>query len=181
MIVPFFLGALSIFSPCVLPLIPVVLASSRGSVYGTLLTMLGLATGVFVILSVSSAILSVSRFLAYAVMVFFALVLLSERLEAAISARVSRFTPRNVLRASPLVLGFSLAFVWLPCYAPFVAIAASHAAFEGYPSTFAYIAGMTLSLAVVARFGGNFIRRNFESVKKIAAVLVIFYVVYSVL
>ncbi|MCS7121583.1 MAG: hypothetical protein NZ895_03145 [Archaeoglobaceae archaeon] len=175
--ISYFFGFLSIFSPCVLPILPIIFASSAGDARKSLIVLLGLTVGTLTILSLSSLIFHFLRFLAYAFLIFFALVLLSEKLEFFLTSRY-RFKFFTV--PSPFFKGFLLAFIWLPCTFPFLGFAAIQATFNIF-SIFSYLLGMTSSIVVVTKLSRKYIVKNFNLIKKLAALIIFFFIFYSLL
>ncbi len=186
----FALGILSVLSPCVLPVVPLIFAASRGSAANALLIMFGLLLNMLVIGIISGTIsLTSFRFLAYAFMAFFALTLISDTLRAKFTAAISLASNRVALinRGSSLIFGFILAFVWLPCIAPFMGIAVSQALLSD-PETAPFImlfygAGMSAAMVAVLGFGSKIIEKvgvHGEKLSKVAGFVVILYLIYFV-
>jgi cytochrome c biogenesis protein CcdA len=144
MVLSFGAGALSVLSPCVLPLLPIVIASALQSHrHGPLALAAGLmlssaATGlVFASLGFTLGIdRDVARAVAAGLMAVAGVVLLLPRLQAAFaatSARLARSADTLARRLPPglggqLLLGILLGAVWTPCTGPTLAAAISLAA-----------------------------------------------------
>ncbi len=178
----FVLGAISIFSPCVLPVLPIIIAGSGANPLRAILVVAGIVTGTLFVALLSFGILLAFRLLAYAAIALFAFTMFFDPIEERISRTISKLSPKSLPDASSPLLGFFLSFVWLPCTAPFVGVATSQAAVaNSLAPVFSYSAGMAASTALVIKLGGDVIRRNFTLIKKLAGVMLVFYLVYSLL
>ena len=143
--VAFLAGAASILSPCVLPILPILIASalSRHRL-GTAALALGLALS-FAVVGIFIATLGASiglgtqtlRSVAAALMVLFGVVMLSPRLQVAfatISSRVgssgqhARGSIKGEGLASQFAIGLLLGLVWSPCVGPTLGAASTLAA-----------------------------------------------------
>lgn len=177
----FVFGALSIFSPCVLPVLPIVLASSDGKMFNSILTFIGLLAGIGIVLGISASMLILLKILAYPLLLLFAASLIYEKLELKISTLISKFIPKSLQNSKPkpLTLGFALSFVWLPCTLPFAGATAYFISEKPLSLVF-YLLGLAFAVAFILKVGGNLIRENFEIVKKVAAAMIIFYLIYAV-
>ena len=184
----FALGMAAIISPCVLPVIPLVFAASRGNVVNVVLIFLGMLLNMAVIGFAASAFLEL-KYAAYAFMTFFAIALLSERVEeklsSAASILASRFSAVN--RAPSFIFGFFLAFVWLPCIAPFMGVAVSQAMLtphKAMPIMLSYGFGMLASISIILIAGKRLVSKlsvRSKYLNKFAGVAVIVYVIYFAL
>ncbi len=177
----FVFGALSIFSPCVLPILPIILASSDGRMFNSILTFIGLLVGISIVLCLSASLLTLLKIFAYPLLLLFAASLISEKLELKISTLLSKFTPKSLqnLKSKPFLLGFALSFIWLPCTLPFAGTTAYFIS-EKPMSLFFYLSGLAFAVAIVLKIGGGLIRENFEIVKKVAGAMIVFYLIYTV-
>lgn len=162
-------GALSILSPCVLPLVPMVMAAAATSGRsGPWLLAAGLSLSFavagtalsYVLLNIGMGLESV-RYPAAAVMLIFAALLLSPVLSDRLSLFLSRFTGRmnlpgtgDAIRPSgQFVVGALLGLVWLPCVGPTLGAAIALASL-GQEMLFAFAVmlsfGLGTSSALVA-------------------------------
>lgn len=128
-------GALSTLSPCVLPLVPIVVGSAAAEHrLGPFALAAGLAvsfTAVGVFVAAAGAALGIGdgvfRVLSAALLITFGALLLSGRLQAALTAALSRvagagnaalarFRPQGL--GGQFVLGLLLGMAWSPCVGP---------------------------------------------------------------
>jgi cytochrome c biogenesis protein CcdA/thiol-disulfide isomerase/thioredoxin len=173
-------GALTIFSPCILPVLPFVFArQGRSFASSTLPLLVGMAVtfaGVATLAAVGGAwavrVNSWGRWLALALLAIFGLALLSRRLADWVSRPLVAFGNRVVQtgeregRASvvqSLLLGVATGFLWAPCAGPILGLILTGAALSGpNPRTtallLAYAAGAAASLAIVMLAGGGVVR-----------------------
>lgn len=178
-------GALTILSPCILPVLPFVFArAEQPFLKNGLPLLLGMAfafAGVATLAAVGGSwavhINQYGRLVALALMAAFALTLLSRRLAdllarpfVAIGNRLSSGSaaggPESGLLQS-LLLGVATGLLWAPCAGPILGLVLTGAAISG-PNThttallFAYAAGAAASLAVALLAG----RRLFAALKR---------------
>lgn len=186
-LIAFALGVLSVLSPCVLPVVPLIFAGSRGKALNAVLIVLGLTTSMTITGAVAAvaSIFPALRIGAYAFMAFFALALLSEKLEMHISARLSR-TLRLDSRINALpsfAFGFMLAFIWLPCIAPLAGIAFFQSAVSGNPGVMlSYGLGMALTIGAALKLGEKIAGDRVKNiVKKVAGAIILIYALYFML
>jgi cytochrome c biogenesis protein CcdA/thiol-disulfide isomerase/thioredoxin len=173
-------GALTIVSPCILPVLPFVFARGGRSfksstlplLLGMALTFAGVATLAAVGGSWAVRVNSGGRWLALGLLTLFGLALLSRRLADWASRPLVAFGNRVVEsgeregRASvvqSLLLGFATGFLWAPCAGPILGLILTGAALSGpNPRTtlllLAYAAGAATSLAIVMLAGGRVVR-----------------------
>jgi cytochrome c biogenesis protein CcdA/thiol-disulfide isomerase/thioredoxin len=164
-------GALTILSPCILPVVPFVLArTAQPFARSTLPLLLGMAA-TFAAISTLAAVggawavhvNNFGRIVAMVLLAVSALALLSRRFAdwatrpiVALGARLSeRRGDARTGVVSSLVLGVATGFLWAPCAGPILGLILTGAALRG-PSTattvllLAYALGAAASLAVVA-------------------------------
>jgi cytochrome c biogenesis protein CcdA/thiol-disulfide isomerase/thioredoxin len=164
-------GALTILSPCILPVVPFVLArTEQPFARSTLPLLIGMAA-TFAAISTLAAVgggwavhfNNYGRIAALIILTLSALALLSRRFAdwatrpmVAVGARLSeqRAATRGGIGPS-LMLGVATGFLWAPCAGPILGLILTGAAFRG-PSTtttvllLAYALGAACSLAIVA-------------------------------
>ncbi len=173
-------GALTIVSPCILPVLPFVFARGGRSfatstlplLTGMALTFAGVATLAAVGGSWAVRVNSWGRWAALAMLTVFGLALLSRHLADWASRPLVAFGNRVLQsgeregRASvvqSLLLGFATGFLWAPCAGPILGLILTGAALSGpNPRTtlllFAYAAGAAASLALVMLAGSRVVR-----------------------
>lgn len=178
LLIAFLGGVLTLFSPCILPVIPLLLSSAGGSVRTTLLTLLGLASGFATLASLAAVsaswVIEASvwgRYLALAILTLSALALLSARVGTCLSrpwlwlgARLQGDARRLPPALSAWLLGVASGLLWAPCAGPILGLILSGAMLEG-PSAntslllFSFGLGSALALAILIVFGRVALRR----------------------
>jgi len=168
-------GVLTIFSPCVLPVLPFIFARSDQSFRRSgLPILLGMAATFTVLASLAAVggawLVALNQYGRYAAMVLFflmglALVLpaFSERLMRPLVAFGGRLQQRADQQASmkgSLLLGVAVGFLWAPCAGPILGLVLAGAALNGanlYSAMLllAFAAGAASSLAVALLAGGR--------------------------
>jgi len=169
-------GAATALSPCVLPVLPVVLAAGAT---GGRRRPLGVAAGLAGTFALAAVLLTraldalnlpgdLARGLAIAVLAAFGVALVVPRLGAAVEARLSALARRGPASGrgdgfrSGLVLGASLGLVYAPCAGPILAaVVALDAAVsaERLALGFAYGVGAAVALLAVMTLGRSLTRR----------------------
>jgi cytochrome c biogenesis protein CcdA/thiol-disulfide isomerase/thioredoxin len=173
-------GALTIVSPCILPVLPFVFArGGRSFASSTLPLLLGMAltfAGVATLAAVGGSwairVNSWGRWAALVLLTIFGLALLSRRLADWASRPLVAFGNRVVASGEQaasasvvqsLLLGVATGFLWAPCAGPILGLILTGAALSGpNPRTtlllLAYAAGAAASLAIVMLAGGRVVR-----------------------
>ena len=172
-------GALTILSPCILPVLPFVFArAEKGFVRSSLPLLVGMAA-TFVLVATLAAIgggwavraNTYGRFAALAIMALFGVTLLfpalADRLTRPLVALGSRLTEsadgaaRTGSSIGPsFLLGIATGLLWAPCAGPILGIILTGAALEGASARTslllgAYAAGAATSLALALLVGGR--------------------------
>ncbi|SFU84717.1 Cytochrome c biogenesis protein CcdA [Polaromonas sp. YR568] len=179
LILAFLGGVLTIVSPCILPVLPFVLArADRPFLKNGLPMLLGMAlafTGVATLAAVGGGWAvqanEYGRFAALALLAVFALTLmfpgLADRLArplVALGARIAASSDGGALKghafASSLVLGAATGLLWAPCAGPVLGLIFTGAAIQGANVgssllLFAYAGGAATSLALSLLVGGR--------------------------
>lgn len=171
LLIAFLGGVLTLFSPCILPVIPLLLSSAGGSVRTTLLTLLGLASGFATLASLAAVsaswVIEASvwgRYLALAILTLSALALLSARVGTCLSRPWLWLGARLPPALSAWLLGVASGLLWAPCAGPILGLILSGAMLEG-PSAntslllFSFGLGSALALAILIVFGRVALRR----------------------
>ena len=168
-------GLLTIFSPCVLPVLPFIFARSGQSFRGNgLPILLGMAATFTVLASLAAvggawlvAVNQYGRYAAMGLLLLLGLALifpaLSERLMRPFVAFGSRLQARADRQSSikgSLLLGVAVGFLWAPCAGPILGLVLAGAALQGanwYSALLLLIfaAGAATSLAVALLAGGR--------------------------
>lgn len=176
----FISGFITIFAPCIWPLLPIILSSTTtGGTKKPLGITLGIITSFAIITLSISYIVSiipfdpnVLRYFAVVVIGFLGLTLLIPPLAHMLEGYVSRLSGKmGAVRGngdgftSGLITGLSLGIVWTPCAGPILATIATLAAtqavnFQIVLVTIAYVIGVGIPLFVFARIGQRLLTAN---------------------
>ncbi len=174
--VAFLAGIVSVLTPCVLPLLPALLAvSSTGDRRRSIGLVLGIITSFSIGLVALTALLSAAgsvgdwlRWVAVALLVGIGLMFLvpaaKDRVEAWTSRAIARIRPGGVDTTTTgfgggLVAGLALGVVWTPCAGPILAAVAVAAAQDelgvrSLATLAAFVMGMAIPLTAIT-FGGR--------------------------
>lgn len=181
--IAFISGILTVFSPCVLPILPIILASG---IDGNTRRIKGVMAGLVVSFTVVSLVLATVvrvmgvpaetvRMLAVGLLVIFGLSLVFPQLWETVQTWIEkywRFRPSQSQHqgfTGGFLTGVSLGIVWTPCIGPVVAAVATLAAVGSFSLTavfivFAYALGTALPLYFIAR-GGSAVTKKLSFVK----------------
>ncbi|MFU8764357.1 MAG: cytochrome c biogenesis CcdA family protein [Haliea sp.] len=172
-------GLLSIMSPCVWPLVPMVMSSAAVSGrFGPLYLALGLSLSfalagsvlTFLLLNIGLG-LEVLRDFAAIALILVALPLLSQRLGDKVSYQLSRLTSRfdtstsvGISSGGQFAAGALVGFVWLPCIGPTLGAAVALASLgqdmvAAFVVMFIFGVGTTSGLVIVAMASTRLLRR----------------------
>ncbi len=181
LIFAFVSGLITIFAPCIWPLLPIILSSTAtgghrkplGITLGILLSFGLLTLTISYIVKVIPFDPEVLRFLAVFVIAFLGLTLiipaLSQRLEGYVSRLSSRFSfssqTNNPGFWSGFITGLALGIVWTPCAGPILATIATLAATQSVNLnviliTLFYIVGVGIPLFIFATLGKYIFTRS---------------------
>jgi len=175
-------GVLTIVSPCILPVIPFVLArADRPFLRNGLPMLIGMTLAFAVVASFASVaggwVVSANqygRLAALVLLAVFGLTLLFPAVAdhlmqplVSVGARLSQSAEGNETLLAPLVLGVATGFLWAPCAGPVLGLILTGAALQGANVGTAlllltYAAGAATSLALALLVGG----RVFAAMKK---------------
>jgi cytochrome c biogenesis protein CcdA/thiol-disulfide isomerase/thioredoxin len=187
MLFSFLAGFVTIFSPCILSIAPILFTAGSD---GNHKKPLGIVTGLiisfsFFTLTLSSIIKAtgispdIFRYIALVVVIFFGLTMIVPSLEHAFTrltewiARAGNFVQEHSIAAhthfiSGFVLGIALGLLWTPCAGPILATittlaAAGHTTFSTILITLAYTTGAAIPMLLFC-FGGSKIMDSLQSV-----------------
>lgn len=170
----FLAGVVTIFAPCIWPILPIVLsAGASGGERKPLGIVTGLGLSFMLITLMLASVVKVIpfdpdslRFFAVGIISFLGLTLIVPALRARLEGLVSRlaglggrFTNnKGTGFGSGFITGFALGIVWSPCAGPILATIATLAAtqavsFDVVLITFAFVVGVALPLFVLAVLG----------------------------
>lgn len=170
----FLAGLATIISPCIWPLLPIILATSSskghkkplGITLGLMLSFTAVTLAISFIIKIFHLNPNVLRFLAVAIIFILGLSLLIPRfgqmLEGYISKALGHFVKPKQAKSgfiSGFVVGFSLGIIWAPCAGPILATIAVIAAmdkvnFQVLIITVTYVIGTGMPLFIFA-WGGQ--------------------------
>jgi len=185
LLMAFALGILSVFSPCVLPVVPLIFAGSRGRALDAFLIVAGLTISMLILGYTASLFFGFFRVVAMLFLLIFALILLSDELDEKVSIFASRMTSGLSWKIQTLpsfFFGMLLAFLWLPCILPFAGIAISQTLLSENPLVMlSYGLGMAVTIAAVFKMGEKFVKANFQLIRKVTGAIVLLYLAYFAL
>ncbi|ULJ75964.1 cytochrome c biogenesis protein DipZ [Rhizobium gallicum] len=179
LIIAYLGGALTILSPCILPILPFVFARAGQPFIRSTLPMLIGMSGTFALVATLAAVggswaidaNEYGRFAAILLLAVFGVSLLSPRVASVITQPVVDFGNRLLnasgkpgsvpTAASSFILGIATGLLWAPCAGPILGLLLTGAALQGanLQTTFllvAYAAGAATSLAIALLVGGKF-------------------------
>ncbi|QPB22215.1 cytochrome c biogenesis protein DipZ [Rhizobium sp. 007] len=178
LIIAYLGGALTILSPCILPILPFVFARAGQPFIRSTLPMLIGMSGTFALVATLAAVggswaihaNEYGRFAAILILAVFGVSLLSPRVASVITLPVVDFGNRLLnasgkpgsvpTPASSFILGIATGLLWAPCAGPILGLLLTGAALQGanLQTTFllvGYAAGAATSLAIALLVGGK--------------------------
>jgi|Deesub1362B_J571_1020462.scaffolds.fasta_scaffold00228_19 cytochrome c-type biogenesis protein len=186
-VVSFIGGVLSVFSPCILPVLPVIFATSEGSWWKSILVVMGLVLS-FGILGLIFGILgSAFSYVSFIILFIFGLILLFD-VKISQTADLSNYIGRKMIRSSassfyPFILGMSLGAVWSPCIGPILGaiiglVAVSGSAVSGFLLMICYALGMALVISAIlltgSRVSGRWVENQSMVNRIFGAIILVF-------
>ena len=177
----YFAGVLTLFSPCILPVLPFVFARSESSfVKGTLPILAGMSVTFTAVSALAllggtwiSTVSNLGRTAALVMMTFFGLSMIFPKLMDIVFSPLSKWGERigrnraNASVSSSFIIGVSTGLLWAPCAGPILGLVLTTASTQkdiaGSASLlFAYSLGAATALGAALAAGGKF----FKSLKK---------------
>ncbi|HKC04577.1 MAG TPA: cytochrome c biogenesis protein DipZ [Patescibacteria group bacterium] len=177
----FIAGVVTILSPCILPILPIILTSTidgqengKTRPIGIIIGFIASFTFFTLFLTTLVKIIGISadslRFFSIAVIFFFGLSLLIPKFQTLVEmlfAKLSRFVPHGQIKPGFLpgfLIGISLGLLWTPCVGPILASVISLALTEqvtlnAFLITLAYAIGTAIPMFLIMIGGRNLIRR----------------------
>ncbi len=196
--IAFLSGVLTVFSPCVLPILPIILASG---IDGKIWRIRGLIVGLVVSFTIASLLLATVvrafgipvdyiRNFAVILLVIFGLSMLFPVLWEKVQVFIERYWRVQPLQnqsngfGGGFVTGVSLGIVWTPCIGPVVAAVATLAAVNSFSImtvfiAFAYALGTGIPLYFIAKGGSKasaklgIVKRNNVQIRQIFGVIIL--------
>jgi len=177
-LISFIGGFFSVFSPCILPVLPVIFATAEGKWWKSVLVVIGLVFS-FGILGLFFGVLGslgAVRYLAFFVLFVFALVLLFDlripRMDSLSGILGKKLVKSSTTPLYPFFLGMSLGAIWSPCIGPILGaivglVSLSGSAFAGLLIMLSYAAGMAITIALLLFTGSKLSDRFMENQKLI--------------
>ena len=172
----FLSGLVTIFAPCIWPLLPIILASSSqskghwrplGITLGLMISFAFFTLAIYWLISLLHVDPNLLRWVAVIILLILGLSMIMPSLSSILEALVSRFSGRFVLNSNfnnnefwtGLLLGISLGIVWTPCAGPIFATIATLAAVGNISLvlifiTIFYVLGVGMPLFILA-YGGS--------------------------
>lgn len=177
----FLAGIVTILSPCILPVLPIVLSSTIGGKKTGISRPVGVVLGFIAsftfftlflstIVKISGVSSSVLRTISVFVIAGFGISLLVPKFQILIEkifSRLSGFLPRSNIQsgfAPGLLIGFSLGLLWTPCVGPILASVISLAitgtvTFDAFVITIAYSLGTAIPMFLIMIGGQNMLQK----------------------
>ncbi|WMW24080.1 cytochrome c biogenesis CcdA family protein [Methanolobus sediminis] len=160
----FFAGIVSVLSPCVLPLLPIVLAYSTGNSKLRPLAIIAGLTLSFTIMGVAASAfgeyflpyLGELRIIAELIIIFMGISMLMQKdVFASLSQYTGKIHAEGKGLIGGLVIGVSLGIVWIPCVGPILAsiltlVALEGDVFYGAGLLFIYAMGFAIPMLIIA-------------------------------
>lgn len=197
----FLAGIITVLSPCILPILPIILTSSIGGVNTGKSRPMGVVIGFVLSFTFFTLFLSTIvrfsgipaetlRFVSVLIIASFGVSLLVPKFQVLVEklfSRLASFMPNGQRRTGfggGLIIGFSIGLLWTPCVGPILASVISLAitgtvTFDAFLITLAYSLGTAIPMFLVMLGGQNALRRvpwllsNLGHIQKLFGVLMI--------
>ncbi len=175
-IIAYLAGVITLLSPCVLPVLPLILSGTSGNKnrsYGIIFGFTSAFTALTLFLSTLVRILGISadfiRTSAILFIAFFALTILIPPLQLFWERITSKFLPKQSSKTNNgfiggLIFGLNLAILWTPCVGPILASVISLAltgtvTLQTFFITLSYSLGTASTMLLIMAFGRNLTSR----------------------
>ncbi len=197
----FLAGVITVLSPCILPILPIILTSSIGGVntgksrpvgvvIGFVLSFTFFTLFLSTIVRLSGIPAETLRVVSVVVIASFGLSLLIPQFQVFVErlfSKLAGFVPRSQGKtgfSGGLLIGFSIGLLWTPCVGPILASVISLAitgtvTFDAFLITLAYSLGTAIPMFMIMLGGQNALRRvpwllsNLGRIQKLFGVLMI--------
>ena len=197
----FIAGVITVLSPCILPILPIILTSSIGGVNTGKSRPVGVVTGFILSFTFFTLFLSTIvrlsgipaetlRFVSVVVIAGFGVSLLVPQFQELVErlfTKLAGFMPTSQNRtgfSGGLLIGFSVGLLWTPCVGPILASVISLAitgtvTFDAFLITLAYSLGTAIPMFLIMLGGQNALRRvpwllsNLDHIQKSFGILMI--------
>jgi cytochrome c-type biogenesis protein len=160
----FFAGIVSVFSPCVLPLLPIVLAYSTGNSRLRPLAIIAGLTFSFTVMGIAASAfgeyflpyIGELRIVADLIIIFMGISMLMEKnLFTSLSQYTGKLHTEGKGLIGGLIIGATLGIVWIPCVGPILAsiltlVALEGDVFYGAGLLFIYAMGFAIPMLIIA-------------------------------
>jgi len=196
----FIAGVITVLSPCILPLLPIILSSSVGTkedskkpygiVAGFILSFTFFTLFLALIVKNTGISADSLRLLAVIVIGVFGVSLISDKIQAKFEmlfSKLTKFSPKTQERngfGGGLLLGLSLGLLWTPCVGPILASVISLAiigevSFGALVITLAYSTGTAIPMFMIIKGGSATLKKtpwlvkNSSKIQKVFGVLMV--------
>lgn len=197
----FLAGIITVLSPCILPILPIILTSSIGGVETGKLRPIGVVTGFILSFTFFTLFLStivrlsgipadILRLFSVFVVAGFGISLLIPQFQIFVEkifSNLASFMPSSQGRGGfggGLIIGFSVGLLWTPCVGPILASVISLAitgsvTFDAFLITLAYSLGTAIPMFLIMLGGQNALRKvpwllvNLGHIQKVFGILMI--------
>jgi len=197
----FLAGIITILSPCILPLLPIILSGSAsggkarpwGIISGFIVSFTAFTLGLSALVLATGVSGDTMRLVAASLILLFGLVLIIPPLKNAFMSLTSRLSNRQTSSApgkqsggygSGLVIGFSLGLIWTPCAGPIMASVATLAlsqtvSLQSVIITLAYTLGTSIPMLAIMLGGRKLMNRfpiftqHAEAVQRIFGIIML--------
>lgn len=195
-----------IISPCILPILPIMLAAGMdggknrpyGIITGFVLTFALFTLFARFIAQNIGINLDYIRHIAYFFIILFGVILISDKLSSLFNqftVKIASIAPNNQLQqqsgfTSGIVLGFFVSLIWIPCGGPILATAIIQSAiqktfWQSFLTFFFFALGSVLPMTIIILLGKKlihtmqFFKKHAEIIRKLFGILIIVTALYG--